>query len=94
MVAAVCARLARRSCRLSLVARLAARSTKPGVTLPGLALHQAGAAVVAAAELARSDIYQDHDNAFVTGLAAFIGKQAARLAALAREAATIPASLH
>lgn len=53
----------------------------------------AGAAVAAADELAHSDVYQDDENAFVTGLAAFIGKQATRLAALAHEAATIPASL-
>jgi len=53
----------------------------------------AGAAVAAADELAHSDIYQDDESAFVTGLAAFIGKQADRLAALAREAATIQASL-
>ena len=50
------------------------------------------AANTAAVELARSNSYLDDERAFVTSLAALIGRQAQRLAALAREAATISAA--
>jgi serine/threonine-protein kinase HipA len=53
----------------------------------------ADAAGTAALELARSTEYQDDERAFVARIAAFIGRQAQRLAVLAREAATIPAGL-
>ena len=51
----------------------------------------ARAVVAAADELVRSTDYREDERAFVTQVAAFIGGQAARLASLAREAATIPA---
>jgi serine/threonine-protein kinase HipA len=51
----------------------------------------ASAAANAADELVRSTDYRDDERAFLTQLAAFIGRQAGRLASLAREAATIPA---
>ena len=53
----------------------------------------AKAAIDAADELARSTDYREDERAFVMQVAAFIGRQAARLASLAREAATIPAGL-
>lgn len=53
----------------------------------------ASAATRAAFELARSNDYQDDEREFVARLAAFIGRQAQRLAELAREAAEIPAGL-
>jgi serine/threonine-protein kinase HipA len=53
----------------------------------------ANAAATAAADLARADDYQADERAFVTRLAVFIGRQADRLAGMAREAASVPASL-
>jgi serine/threonine-protein kinase HipA len=50
----------------------------------------ASAAVKAADELAGSADYRDDEPAFVAKVAGFIGRQAGRLASLAREAATIP----
>ena len=50
----------------------------------------ASAAVKAADELTGSTDYRDNERAFVAQVAAFIGRQATRLASLAREAATIP----
>jgi serine/threonine-protein kinase HipA len=52
----------------------------------------ASAANTAAVELAASDDYENDEREFVTRLAIFIGRQAQRLADLAREAASIPAS--
>jgi serine/threonine-protein kinase HipA len=51
----------------------------------------ASAANTAAVELAASDDYENDEREFVTRLAIFIGRQAQRLADLAREAASIPA---
>lgn len=53
----------------------------------------AGAAAAAADELTHSPAYQEDERVFVRSLADFIARQAGRLAALAHEAATIPASL-
>jgi serine/threonine-protein kinase HipA len=53
----------------------------------------ANAANTAVVELARSNDYREDERAFVTQVAAFIGRQAQRLADLAREAATVPAAL-
>jgi serine/threonine-protein kinase HipA len=50
----------------------------------------ASVAVNAADELAGSADYRDDERAFVAQVTAFIGRQAGRLASLAREAATIP----
>jgi len=51
------------------------------------------AAGAAAVELAGSNTYQDDERAFVAQIAVFVGRQAQRLAALAREAAAISAAL-
>jgi serine/threonine-protein kinase HipA len=51
----------------------------------------AGAATTTAAELARLNDYRPEERDFVTGLAAFVGRQAQRLAVLANDAAAIPA---
>lgn len=53
----------------------------------------ASAADKAAFELTHSNDYRDDERAFVARLAAFIGRQARRLAELTREAAQIPAGL-
>jgi serine/threonine-protein kinase HipA len=51
----------------------------------------AGAATTTAAELARLNDYRPEERDFVTGLAAFVGRQAQRLGVLANDAAAIPA---
>jgi serine/threonine-protein kinase HipA len=51
----------------------------------------ASAANKAAADLAQSNEYRENEREFVERLAASIGRQAQRLADLAREAAAIPA---
>jgi len=53
----------------------------------------AGAATRVAFELTHSNDYRDDEREFVASLAAFIGRQAQRLAELAHEAAEIPAGL-
>jgi len=53
----------------------------------------ANAASKALVELAQSNDYRDDEREFVASLAAFVSRQAERLAGLAREAAEIPAAL-